>query len=89
MHAAGMLLLKIIELCCFVVGFDDLKTCSQTVIVNLVGAKMSGQIENLRLPHNMLECGTPHLPDHHCHHVLNHFHISLLTEGLYIVEELC
>ena len=37
----------------------------------------------------MLECGIPHLPVYHCHHVLNHFHFSLLTEGLYIAEELC
>lgn len=63
--------------------------CVQTVIVNLVGAKMSlDKLKNLRLPHNMLEFGIPHLPVHHCHHILSHFHFSLLTEGLYIVEEL-
>lgn len=50
---------------------------------------VSGQIEYLRLPHNMLEFGIPHLPVHHCHHILSHFHFSLLTEGLYNVEELC
>jgi len=46
------------------------------------------KLKNLRLPHNMLEFGIPHLPVHHCHHILSHFHFSLLTEGLYIVEEL-